>query len=76
MDTQKQFSIKDTQKQFIKTDNNTIIHLKHIRWVKKMGDCLEVCAKSIGCNIENRDTHTICKFNSLHSYNNLNRHFE
>lgn len=46
-----------------------------IRWVKKMGDCLEVCTKTTGCNThpKYKDTHTICK---LHAYNKLNKHFE
>jgi len=41
-----------------------------------MSDCLEVCMKSTGCNIEYKDTHKICKLNSLDSYNKLNKHFE
>jgi hypothetical protein len=59
---------------YLKTDNNKIINEKHIRWVKKMNDCLEVCTKSTGCSENN--THRICKFNSLDSYNKLNQHFE
>lgn len=71
--------VKD--KRFLKTDDNKIINTKHIRWVKKMNDCLEVCVKSIGCNSHNindrnRDTHKICKLNSLNSYNQLNKKFE
>ena len=31
---------------YIKADNNIIINEKCITWVKKMGDCLEVCAKN------------------------------
>jgi len=31
---------------YLKTDNNTIINETSIIWVKKMNDCLEVCAKS------------------------------
>jgi hypothetical protein len=67
---------------YIKTDDNKIINEKHIRWVQKMGDCLEVCTKSIGCsvNVKNgdthRDTHRICKLNNLDSYNKLNKFFE
>lgn len=63
---------------YIKTDDNKIINEKCIRWVKKMGDCLEVCTKSTGCSWQPRDkdTHTICKLNNLHSYDKLNKHFE
>ena len=39
---------------YIKTDDNKIINEKCIRWVKKMGDCLEVCTKMDGCSVEPR----------------------
>ena len=61
---------------YIKTDDNKIINEQHIRWVKKLNDCLEVCTKSTGCNIDSKDTHKICKVNNLNSYNKLNKHFE
>ena len=35
---------------YIKTDDNKIVNEACIRWVKKMGDCLEVCTKTTGCN--------------------------
>lgn len=60
--------------QYLKTDGNKIINEKHIRWVKKINDCLEVCTKSTGCG--DKETHKICKLNNLYSYNELNRHFE
>ena len=47
---------------------------------KKMGDCLEVCVKSTGCNSDGGygygGTHKICKLNNLDSYNKLNKHIE
>ena len=54
---------------YLKTDNNKIINEKHIRWVQKMGECLEVCTKSSGCSIKCGDTHRICKLNNPDSYN-------
>ena len=69
---------------YIKTDDNKVIKekikkkykvLSDIRWVKKMGDCMEVCARSNGC-VVNRDTHRICKLYNLDSYNKLNKLFE
>ena len=59
---------------YIKTDNNTVINEKTIRWIHKMGDCLEVCSKQNGCSLDKRsgDTHKICKLNSPDSYNKLN----
>ena len=41
---------KITNVSYLKTDNNKIISEQHIRWVKKMNDCLEVCIKSTGCS--------------------------
>ncbi len=40
-----------------------------------MDECLEVCTKSTGCNIQNVDTHKICKLNNPRSYNKLNSLF-
>jgi len=33
-----------------KKDNNKIINEKYIKLVQKMGECLEVCTKSIDCH--------------------------
>jgi len=64
-----------TNVSYLKTDNNTIINETHIRWVKKMNNCLEVCSKSTGCSINGGDTHRICKLNSSDSYDKLNINF-
>ena len=61
---------------YIRADDNKIINEKYIKWVKKMGDCLEVCTKSTGCSVTHKDTHKICKLISFNSYNKLNKHFE
>jgi hypothetical protein len=68
--------MKNNHTFYLKTDENKIINENCIRWVKKMSDCLEVCTKSIGCNIYNGGTHRICKINNPESYNKLNKHFE
>ena len=60
---------------FIKVDNNTIVNINAIRWIKKMDDCLAVCSKSDGCIINNRDTHKICKINNYDSYALFNKYF-
>ena len=60
---------------YIRTDNNKIINEQHIRWVQKTGDCLEVCIKMTGCNVQNNNTHKICKLNNIDSYNKLNKFF-
>ena len=61
---------------YFKTDDNKIINEKHIRWIKKMNDCLEVCTKSIGCDTDNGSTHRICKIYNPDSFNKLKKHFE
>ena len=67
--------MEDSRVSYIKTDDNKIINEKCIRWVKKMSECLEVCAMSSGCMVEH-NTHKICKLNNLESYNKLNKYFE
>lgn len=59
---------------YLKSDNNKIINEKYIRWIKKYDECLYVCTKSGGCDL-NGDTHKICKLYNPDSYNKLNVHF-
>jgi hypothetical protein len=61
---------------YLRVDGDKIINETCIRWVQKMDDCLYVCSKITGCNIQNGGTHKICKINNLDSYNKLNKHFE
>jgi hypothetical protein len=63
------------ENKFIKVDDNRIINEKHIRWIIKMSDCLEVCTRSNGCAIDSGQTHKICKLNNLESYNKFNKLF-
>lgn len=59
---------------YIKTDNNRIINETCIRWVHKIGECLEVCITPNGCDSSN--TQTICKENNPESYAKLNKWFK
>jgi hypothetical protein len=69
--------MENNQESYIKTNDNIIINEKYIRWVKKIGDCLYICTKSNGCNLEKfNDTHEICKFSEHNSYNKLNQLFK
>lgn len=63
---------------FIKIDNNTILNIKYIRWVKKMDECLEICSKMDGCSNykKHKDTHTLCKINNADSYNEFIKFFK
>lgn len=56
---------------YIKTDKNVFLNEQSIRWIKKMDECFAVCMKQNGCRL-NYDTHEICKYNSLSSYEMLN----
>ena len=60
---------------FIKADDNKVINAKAIVWIQKMDDCLEVCSKINGCELE-KGTNKICKFNTPDSYNRLNVLFQ
>jgi len=59
---------------YVVTDDQFAINEKHIRWIKKMEDCLRICTKSNGCDV--RMAHTICKDKSPASYEKLNRLFK
>jgi len=59
---------------YIKVDDNKIINETAIRWVKKMDECLYICAKSTGCSQE--QTHKLCKINNMESYDKMNKFFE
>ena len=68
-------TMENNRPSYIRTDNNKIINEQYIRWVQKTGDCLDVCIKMAGCNVQNNDTHKICKLNNIDSYNKLNKFF-
>ena len=59
---------------YIKTDDNKVINELHIRWIKKINECLEVCTKSNGCT-SGQDTHRVCRTFSSTSYEKLNKRF-
>ena len=65
----------ESKQLYIKSDDNTIINEKCIKWVKKMSECMEVCIKTNGCSMQD-NTHKICKINSSDSYNKLNKYFD
>jgi hypothetical protein len=59
---------KETQ--YIQTDNNTFINKTHIKWVKQMNECMDMCVKNDGCR-EVYDTHRICKLANPVNYQKL-----
>jgi hypothetical protein len=60
---------------YFRTDGNKVINERHIRWIKKINDCLEVCTKNDGC-VVGKDTHQVCKLYTPDSYKKLNSLFE
>jgi len=61
-------------KYFIKADNNVLVNKKSIKWMKKMDECILICAKSTGCSYI--DAHKVCKLNNTVSYDLLNKQFQ
>ena len=68
-------TITNNSNSYCKTDENKVINERHIRWINKMNDCLEVCTKGNGCT-KGKDTHRICKLYTPDSYNKLNSLFD
>jgi len=63
---------------YIKTDDNKVINERYIRWIAlKLDECLAVCVKSDGCEMNStHTTHNICKINNPSSYNKLKKLIE
>jgi hypothetical protein len=67
----------NVNKPYIKTDDNTLINQKYIRWIHKINECMEICIKSDGCIKNDSATlHKICKISSPINYEKLNNYFE
>lgn len=65
---------KESEITFIQTDNQFIVNEQCIRWIKKVHDCMQICAKPTGC-VSSFDTLRVCKMNSPDSYDRLNNYF-
>lgn len=65
---------KTSSDSYLRAEDNKILNERYIRWVKKIGDCMEVCTKSDGCALYG-NTNQICKATNPDSYNKLNKHF-
>ena len=59
---------------FIKVNENKLVNIKKICWIKKYKECMYVCTKSNGCSIFN--SHEICKKNNMDSYFKLDKYFD
>jgi hypothetical protein len=62
---------------YLKTEDEKILNIKSINWIKKMDDCLKVCTKNGSSSVNHQyNTHKICKSNNIDSYAKLNKYFE
>jgi len=68
--------IDNKQHTFLKTDDNKVLNERHIRWIQKIGECMEVCTRSDGCNVKLNSTTRVCKEYNPTSYEKLNKYFE
>jgi hypothetical protein len=68
--------MEEKRETFVKTDDNSVVNIKSITWIKKMDDCLAVCAKNNVSSVANGNIHKICKTSNIDSYTKLNKYFE
>lgn len=65
---------------FFKTDDNMMVNVNYIRWIKKHDDCFHICSTATACGIfDNKEfvgTMRVCKNNTPKSYNELNELFD
>jgi hypothetical protein len=59
---------------YIKVDDNKVINVEYIKWIKKMDECLTICTRSVGCTKD--QTHKLCKISNYNSYFIFNKLFE
>jgi hypothetical protein len=69
-------SCKNTNSNFIKVDNNTLINENYVQWMKKVDECIYICNKVYGCQEETcYGAHKVCKVNNIDNYNELVKKF-
>ena len=68
--------IDNKQHTFLKAHGNKVLNERHIRWIQKIGECMEVCTRSDGCNVNLNSTTRVCKEYNPASYEKLNKYFE
>ena len=59
---------------YIKINDDTILNESCIRWIKKVDECLEICAKPVGCSV-GINTHKVCNQGNPDTYLKLNNNF-
>jgi len=57
---------------YIKADQDKFINERHIRWIQRINDTMEVCAKATGCTL-GADTIRVSKDIHPDSFERLNR---
>jgi hypothetical protein len=54
---------KERNTDFIKLEDGLILNINHIRWIRKVHDCMYICTRDDGCN--RNTSHVICGSNEL-----------
>jgi hypothetical protein len=71
-------SIQDSENslrdRFVKADNEKVINLTFVRWIKKVDECFYMCSRMDGCR--DQDTHKVCKTNNSISHDKLAKLFQ
>ena len=63
---------------FIKVDDDKIINIQFIRWIKKTDECFKICSKIHGCrNVPPyNDSDSVCKETNSNTYYQLLKLFK
>jgi hypothetical protein len=76
MDNSIDKSINNNTTTYIKADNNIVVNEKYIRWIKKIDECMNICSRMNGCDINDGSILSVCKLYNPSSYNKLNKLFQ
>lgn len=61
---------------YVKVNDNMIINENHIRWIKRMKECLEICTRANECSIQHGETYRICKADNYENYMKLSKYLD
>jgi hypothetical protein len=58
---------------YIAVDDGRLLNEDHIIWIRKVEECMRLCAKPVGCSP--LETHSVCKAVQPRSYDRLSKLF-
>jgi hypothetical protein len=68
-------SVIDTH-QKMQEKKKTGFPVKYIRWIKKIDECMNICSRMNGCDVNDGSSLRVCKLYNPSSYNKLNKLFQ